>query len=441
VRINWFSPLPPAESSIALDTAAVLPALAERAEVVVWTHQQDWAAGVGRHAEVRCYAPAEMPWDEVNRADATFYHIGNHAGYHGPIWRVLQQRPGIVILHDLYLQHLFAGLVVEKSIGAAEYVQMMAFHHGSRGRELAEAFLSNDTRADQVAPECPLTGAALENAVGVAVHTPIGQAALAAQVDMPVAYIPLFAQPYVVAGSDDGTPQRAARETCNLVMFGFLGYNRRLTSVLTALQQLAERDRFHLHIYGKIDDEKTILRTIDALGLKRLVTLHGFVPDAELNEALRGADLAVNLRDPSMGEASATQLRIWQHGLPALVTNTGWYATLPENTIAPVRRETEIEDIGAHFERFLQEPEVYREIGQNGRAYVNEHHTIDAYVNGLMQLVAATRETRGRESARWLAGRAGNAMRPWFTDATASVLTPRVASAIRELCRDTIAQD
>jgi hypothetical protein len=142
-----------------------------------------------------------------------------------------------------------------------------------------------------------------------------------------------------------------------------------------------------------------------------------------------------------MGEASATQLRIWQHGLPALVTNTGWYATLPESTIAPVRRETEIEDIRAHLERFLREPEVYRDIGRNGRAYVNEHHTIDAYVDGLIQLVTATRETRGRESARWLAGRAGSVMRPWFTDATAGVLTPRVASAIRELCRDTIAQD
>jgi glycosyltransferase involved in cell wall biosynthesis len=332
-------------------------------------------------------------------------------------------------------------LVVEKTIGAAEYLQLMAFHHGSRGRELGEAFLSDKVRADQVAPECPLTGAALENAVGVAVHTPIGQAALASQVDMPVAYVPLFAQPQVVVNDGGGLASRAPRETYKLVMFGFLGYNRRLASVLTALQQFADRDRFHLHVYGKIDDEKTILRTIDALGVKRLVTLHGFVLDAELNDALRRSDLAINLRDPTMGEASATQLRIWQHGLPALVTNTGWYATLPENTIAPVRRETEIEDIGAHFERFLQEPEVYREIGQNGRAYVNEHHTIGAYVDGLMQLVTATRETRGRESARWLAGRAGSVMRPWFTDATAGVLTPRVASAIRELCRDTIAQD
>jgi glycosyltransferase involved in cell wall biosynthesis len=440
VRINWFSPVPPAESSIALDTAAVLPALAERAEVVVWTHQQEWTADLERHARVRHYAPDEMPWEEVNRADATFYHIGNHADYHGPIWLVNRQRPGIVILHDLYLQHLFAGLLVQKSISAAEYLQMMAFHHGSRGRELGEAFLANKMRADQIAPECPLTGVALENSLGVAVHTPVGHAALAARVDVPVAHVPLFAQPDVVVRAEE-REMRGADDVCKLVMFGFLAYNRRLTSVLTALQRLPERERFHLHVYGKVDDQKTILRTIEALGVKRLVTLHGFVPDAELNAALRDSDLAINLRDPSMGEASATQLRVWQHALPALVTDAGWYATLPENTVARVRRESELEDLQAHFQRLLRDPAFYRQIGCAGHAHVTEHHTIKAYVEGLMDLVEASRGSRGRESARWLSARAGQAMRPWFSDETAGVLMPRVVSAVRDLCRDTIPQD
>jgi glycosyltransferase involved in cell wall biosynthesis len=433
VRINWFSPLLPARSSIAFDTAAVLPSLAKQAEVVLWTDQKSWAPELEDHAAVRSYAPnaIEIEWDEVGRADFTFYHIGNHTGYHGAIWRVSRERPGIVILHDLCLQHFFAGLVLSKDISPAEYLRMMEFHHGARGRELGAALLAQRTSAHQIAPQCPLTAAALQNASGVAVHTMVAHAELSRGIDIPIAYVPLFAHPSAESKADHGN-----RETYRLVMFGFIGFNRRLESVQKALHGLAARDRFHLHVYGAIEDEKTIRRTIDALALKRHVTLHGFVSDAELNAGLAASDLAINLREPTMGEASATQLRIWQAGLPSLVTNTGWYATLPENTVAVVRREAEIEDLARHLNAFVADPEVYRAIGRNGHAHVQQHHSIAAYVSGLLELAAATRASRGRESARWLAGRAGEALRPWFTGEAAGVLVPRVASAVRDLCRD-----
>ncbi len=110
---------------------------------------------------------------------------------------------------------------------------------------------------------------------------------------------------------------------------------------------------------------------IGELGLGRLVSVHGFVAEAaELDAALQRSHLALNLRDPTMGEASASQLRIWQHGLPSLVTDIGWYATLPASTVAKVRRESELADIQMHLAEFLRAPERYREMGQAGRAYV-----------------------------------------------------------------------
>lgn len=437
MTVNWFSPVPPAKSSIALDAAAVLPALARRAHVVLWTHEAGWSRELEQHADVRLYNPETMPWDDIDLADATFYHIGNHAGYHGPIWKVNQQHPGIVVLHDLSLQHLFAGLLVASpSPNKSEYVELMEFHHSSNGRQAAEAFLAGTLRVDELSAEYPLTGAAIEHALGVAVHTKIGQAQLASSADLPVAYVPLFAP----QDAPRFQPAPASREPRNghayrIVMFGFLGFNRRIEPLLQALHQLPARERFHLHVYGTLPDKKAVLQTVDLLGLRSLVTVHGFVPETELNGALADADLAINLRDPSMGEASSTQLRIWHHGLPSLVTDTGWYATLPADTVAKVHRETEVEDIIAHLEAFLAKPERYRQIGKNGRRHVDEHHTIEAYLDGLMELVDATRAYRPRESARWVAGRAGQAMRAWFTADGAEILLPRVECAIRDLCR------
>ncbi len=206
-----------------------------------------------------------------------------------------------------------------------------------------------------------------------------------------------------------------------------------MDSFLQALHQLPQRDRFHLDIYGPVANEESLLALVSDLELNNLVTFHGFVSDAELEKALARSDLAINLRDPTMGEASASQLRIWQHGLPSLVTDTGWYATLPKNTVAPVRRDAELEDIQAHLRGFLMTPERYRELGQNGRLYVEKNHTMEAYVNGLMQLIDATVAYRPRQAVAWMAGRAGHAMRPWYTDETAGVLLPRSSRAIRDL--------
>ena len=60
---------------------------------------------------------------------------------------------------------------------------------------------------------------------------------------------------------------------------------------------------------------------VELLGLRERVTFHGYVSEAELEAALDDADLAVNLRYPTMGEASGSQLRIWDHALPSLVTH------------------------------------------------------------------------------------------------------------------------
>ena len=62
---------------------------------------------------------------------------------------------------------------------------------------------------------------------------------------------------------------------------------------------------------------------VEELRLQDIVTLHGFVPAEALEAALASAHLAINFRFPTMGEASVSQLQIWDHALPSLVTRVG----------------------------------------------------------------------------------------------------------------------
>jgi SAM-dependent methyltransferase len=196
-------------------------------------------------------------------------------------------------------------------------------------------------------------------------------------------------------------------------MFGYIHVNRRLDAVLEAFAGLPERDRFRLAIYGQIWDSDRVRARIKSLRLQALVTLPGFVPEMELNDALASAHLAINLRHPTMGEASGSQLRIWDHALPSLVTPRGWYKNLPHDAVAFVPPEHEIAAIQTHLRTFLANPERFARMGEQGRRFLEEYHTPEAYAQAAVDLAAAAQCFRPYAAARELANRVDAEMRVW----------------------------
>jgi hypothetical protein len=193
MKLNWFSPVPPTASSVALQTAAVLPSLAKQASITLWVHEAGWSPELEQHARVCRYNPGRMPWAEINAADATVYHLGNQAAVYGPIWQVNRQHSGIVVLYDLVLQPLIAGLVVEdRGLSRSEYHEMMKHHHPDGGLEAANDLLSRARTIDEIAPDFPLTGVALENATAVILHTQAAYSLVSSSTTLPVALVPIF---------------------------------------------------------------------------------------------------------------------------------------------------------------------------------------------------------------------------------------------------------
>jgi len=226
---------------------------------------------------------------------------------------------------------------------------------------------------------------------------------------------------------------RNAAEPYRLTVFGFLGPNRKLPLLLRALATFPEPGRFRLDVFGTMDGQEKMEELVCRLGLSETVTLHGFKTAGELDTALRQTDLVVNMRDPSMGEASGSQLHLWQYGLPSLVTQRAWYATLPEDTVGFVRPEHEIEDIQRHLTEFLRDPERYRALGRNGRRHVAENHSIERYAGALLEVAAQAPEFRAKWIARDLARRSATAMASWSDAATIDSLSLQVAREIGKL--------
>ena len=94
MRVAYFSPMRPSHSGIADYSTLLLPALRERIDEVV-------VAQPGRRAPT---------------ADVALYHVGNDPDAHGWIVDALRVRPGVVVLHELVLHHLIAGITIGLSL-------------------------------------------------------------------------------------------------------------------------------------------------------------------------------------------------------------------------------------------------------------------------------------------------------------------------------------
>lgn len=374
-RIHWFSPLPPAHTDIAQYAMRTLPVLAKYCDVVAWTPQHYWPRALEAYVEVRLWK--EHAWPALNTADAAVFHLGNNIEFHGWIWEIARQHPGIVVLHDVRLHEFFASVLMEHAGHEADYVAAVRRCHGEAGAAQAQRLLQGRTNATELAETLPMTDLALARARGAIVHTRAAWEAVRDLRRCPVLQLdlPFAAGPEPPARDWDGT--------LRLVVFGYLGPNRRLPSVLQAIASFPRRDRVQLDIFGELRDVAATEALIEELALTGQVRLHGFVREAELDAALDRAHLAINLRYPTMGEASGSQLRIWSRALAGVVTRTGSYADLPPATVWFVDPENEIAHLHDHFNRALENPEILFEMGRAGRRYLIEHHSPERYASDL----------------------------------------------------------
>ncbi|GMG81878.1 glycosyltransferase family 4 protein [Paralimibaculum aggregatum] len=404
-RFHWVGPLPPARTDIAHYTARILPALAARAEVVLWTDAEDWDPALEAHATVRRYDPHTdfpMPLDglpPVDGPEIPVFQIGNSWLFHtGPL--LLARRvPGIVMLHDIAIQDLLRGMIEHGHLSPGLYRAEMARRHGEAGARAAEEVLADRLRPHEAAVRFPLFEIALPKAVAALSHTPAGEAAIARS-----GLVPAYGLDLPFAPGAERPAARAADGPLRLVQFGYLAPNRRLDQVLEALASLRDRVDFRLEVFGTLWDEAHVRGKIAELRLADRVELRGFAAEAELDAALAAAHLVFNLRYPTMGEASGSQLRIWAASAAAAVSDTGWYRDLPAESVLRIPIEGEVAALSALVAEIDADRARGAAVGAAGRARLIARHTPERYAEGLLE--AAARYERDARDAL-LAARAG----------------------------------
>lgn len=389
-KVHWVSPIPEANTDIAHYTYRILPELAAATDLTVWTDARHWDRAVDAICPVRKLDPHRtLPRDFARSGhgdgpDAIFIHIGNSWAYHAGLLQLARRVPSVIVLHDLAIQEMLHDAMRFAGFPRDTYEAEMLRWYDEPGLAAAQDVLARRSGANVLSETYPGFHVALDRAVAVLSHTSAAFDAIKTTGIVPSYQLDLPFRPSTRASS----ARRAQDGPLRLVQFGHIGPNRRLWEVLEALGPLRDEIDFRLDIMGNVWDRTLLSEKLERFGLESRVTVHGFVPESELDAALAEAHLVFNLRYPTMGEASGSQLRIWNASAAAVVTDLGWYGSLPDDTVFKIPLEGETSALQDLVRRVNANRSLGATRGQTGRARLEARHTPALYAQGIAELAS-----------------------------------------------------
>jgi len=403
MNIRWLSPLDREKTEIGRYSQTLLPYLHRALSLTVVSD----ATTVHQEFSPESYVLGMEP---IN-----IYNLGN-SYMHCGILKLAMEDPGVVILHDVCLLEL--GLAYARYLPDWNLSEMVAIEYGFHARKAFDALYhgvalewcgEDQQQYDTFVTSYPLFETFTKNAYGIVVHSNYALEKVKQKYKGPVLKLDL---PYEAPEID--VDQRRYDPPLEIVFCGHAGPNRRLPQFLDAWSQVSRPDYFRLFLYGNINKADELLSHAKNLGLAEFINVVGFVDDEELDRALSRAHLALNLRNPTMGEASASQLRYWANAIPSIVSDVGWYGELPDNVVMKVSPIREQEDIIALLERIISGDLNFPEMGVNGYHYLRERHNVQRYIEGLAEYLKFISQKR-------------------FTD---SIFDDRLIGVIASMCHD-----
>ncbi|MBC7233183.1 MAG: glycosyltransferase [Chloroflexi bacterium] len=374
MRIALFSPLSPLQTAIADHVEGLLPYLAEFAEMDLFIDDGYVPSNPTVRSNFVVHNYRDFP-NLASQYDIAVYHMGNEPNYHGYIYHMLRQYPGIVVLHDLVLHHCIYGLTVAK--GDIEgYLAEMRYSYGREGEIVATQIVEG--RNPDLMYRYPLMERVLDSSRGVIVHNNYAlHQVWKKRPKLPAVCIPQHF--YLPDGLTFTEDRKALRERFGLegrfvvASYGILG-DKHLNITLRAFSRF--RRTFPEAVYllvGPIADD--VVSLVRSLGLEDVVRIVGWQDPIHFVRYMLVADLAIQLKYPHVGGTPYTPIRLLGLGIPTIISNIEPLAEIPENCCARVDLGGTEEDELLVIMEYLATHEASRqEMAENGRRYVQENH-------------------------------------------------------------------
>ena len=370
--VVFAGPLPPAPTGIATYDEAVLAGLDR----------------IGFADRIRM----DVVWPVEGRLAGRFpgYHLGvfqlgNNVEFHLEIYRAAYLTNALVVLHDLALDDFVRGLKA-----AGEPLGYMAAREAAR---LRPALTDPDVVRNEPLRE-PWCAHIARRARGIIVHSDFGRRYLEGfGCRTPVFVVP---HPVIEAPGAFARAKGRARELRGrvgapgflVVAPGDMNEAKQLDALVRAAVELG--DDAHVAIVGRRIEAYDVEPVVAAAGMSRRVSVHADVTEADFLAWLAAADAVVDLRFPHRGEVSGSLSRAMQTGAPSVVSATGTYLDVPDDTVVRVAPGPADPGELARALMRMRDDDLRSRVGAAAAAHIEGLRTSEATARGYERAIAET---------------------------------------------------
>ncbi len=389
-RIALFSPVNPKQSGISDYTEKLIPYLSPHFNIHLYLDGYN-PSNDSLSEHVTVHHRRDYEWQRrLTPYRLNIYQIGNNS-QHQYIYPVMFRYPGLVFLHEINIHRARAfELLNNRQVNA--YRNEMEYCHGDMGSQVAN-LVYRGFQSELIYDWYPMLKLVCDAAGHIAVHNDYSRTAVEEFMDArDVSVVPA---PLI----DTQWPQRdAARETLNInsetliiAAFGFVAPGKGLESAIKSFLRLSEiRPDAQFLMVGKCLDpeyQNALMSQVPESHQARVI-ITGFVSDDTFLSYLMAADICVNLRYPSQGEASSSLLRIMGAGKPVLIPWYRQFKEIPRDACIHIPLAPNEDDAVVEALMMLSENSTRAtQIGEKAREYVRVNNGITQWGNACINLI------------------------------------------------------
>lgn len=388
LRLAYVSPIPTARSGVADYSADLLPELARHYRIDVIVCQEEPVKDPWILANCTLRDPAWFR-SHANSFDRVLYHFGN-SHFHSHMFRLVQEIPGVVVLHDFYLSGILANLYWT---GKAPDLWRQALLEGHGWRALYSLFDVKDNAQSEWT--YPSNYKVIQSALGVIVHSDysvrLSNHWYGEKTGKSWHQIPLLRAPALNFSRNKSRELLGIRDddfvVCSFGLMGKTKLNHRLLNAWLD-SSMANNPSCRLVFVGQNENGEYgvgILRAIR--GSSARVEITGWVDTETYDHWLAAADCAVQLRTLSRGETSAAVLDCMNYGLATIVNANGSMADLADDTVYKLPDEFSDSELVDALTSLWNKKARRLRLGSKAREnIINKHnprHCADLYANAI----------------------------------------------------------
>ena len=351
MKVAFYSPMPPLQTGVADYSASLAGALGELVDLSV---------------------------NPIQSAGLNVYHLGNNS-LHREIYFHSLREPGVVVIHDAVLHHFLMGTLDESA-----YVAEFVYNYGEWSRSLASELWANRKRSGGDARyfEYPMLRRVAESARLVVVHNRAARAIVerhapgAHVVEIPHLYQPPAAID-LVAVERLRASWGATSSACVFAVFGHLREAKRISVVVRAFEAIRRQNQKVFLLLAGPAGSLDMVRQLEHWATLDGVIRVGHTPLADFEQLCAAADVCLNLRYPSAGEASGMTVRLMGMGKPVVMSDGLDGAGYPAGTVVKIAPNAGEQALLEEYMRWLAgSVRVREEMGRAAAHHIASEHCL-----------------------------------------------------------------